>query len=68
MMKRMLGFCAGCCCAAAGVLAGPANESDISVAAPTSAAQERECQPLIFSRNTSRMFGGLFSRIHSDIA
>src|SRR5580704_5457056 len=43
MMKRMLGFC--CCCAAAGVLAGPDSEIDISVVAPSSAAQERLCQP-----------------------
>ena len=46
MMKRMLGFCAGCCCAAAGVLAGPASESDISVAALISAAQDLVCKPL----------------------
>ena len=43
MMKRMLGFCAGCC-AVAGVLAGPDNENDINVVAPSNAAQDRLCQ------------------------
>ena len=38
MMKRMLGFWAGCW-AAAGVLAG--TDSDISIDAPNSAAQDR---------------------------
>jgi hypothetical protein len=42
MMKRMLGFWAGCC-AAAGVLAGPA--SCIIIVAPSRVAQERLSQP-----------------------
>ena len=46
MMKRMLGFCAGCC-AEAGVLAGPDNDNDISVVAPSNAAQDRLCQPTL---------------------
>ncbi len=36
MMKRILGFCAGC--AVAGVLAGP--DSDINIVAPSSEAQD----------------------------
>ena len=68
MMKRMLGFCAGCCCAAAGVLAGPDNASDISVAAPISAAQDRVCQPLIVLRRASRMLGGLLLSMQSDMS
>src|SRR5262245_20795145 len=44
MMKRILGFCAGC------ALAGP--DSDISVVAPSNAAQERLCQPAALSRST----------------
>jgi hypothetical protein len=42
MMKMMLGFCG--CCAAAGVLAGPDNDTDINVVAPSNAAQDRLCQ------------------------
>jgi hypothetical protein len=44
MMKRILGFCDGCC-AAAGVLAGP--DSDIIIVAPSSVAQDRLCQPAV---------------------
>ena len=42
MMKRMFGFWAGCC-AAAGVLTGPA--SDIIIEALSSAAHDRLSQP-----------------------
>jgi hypothetical protein len=42
MMKRMLGFCAGCC-AAAGVLIGP--DSGISIDALNRAAHDRLSQP-----------------------
>jgi hypothetical protein len=38
MMKRILGFWAGC--AVAGVLAGP--DSDINIVAPSSEAQDRK--------------------------
>ena len=43
-MKRMLGFG---CCAAAGVLAGPHNDTDIYIVAPSSEAQDRLCQPAV---------------------
>jgi hypothetical protein len=46
MMKMILGFWAGCC-AVAGVLAGPDNDSDINVVAPSKAAQDRLCQPTL---------------------
>jgi hypothetical protein len=41
MMKRILGFCAGCC-ADAGVLAGP--DSDINIVALSSEAQDLLCR------------------------
>jgi hypothetical protein len=41
MMKRILGFCAGC--AVAGVPAGP--DSEINIVAPSSEAQDRVCKP-----------------------
>ena len=46
MMKRMLGFCAGC--AVAGVLAGPDN--DINIVAPSSEAQDRRARRLAWRR------------------
>jgi hypothetical protein len=49
MMKRMLGFCVGCC-AAAGVLAGP--DSDINIVALSSEAQDLLCQ-------TDALLGGV---------
>jgi hypothetical protein len=44
MMKTIFGLC-GCCCAAAGVLAGPDN--DINIVAPSSEAQVPLCQPAV---------------------
>jgi len=44
MMKMMLGFCGGSA-PTAGVLAGPHNDSDISVVAPSSTARDRSCHP-----------------------
>ena len=46
----------------------PVSESDISVAAPISAAQDRVCKPRIVLRKLSRMLGGLLSRMQSDMA
>src|SRR6476469_7751708 len=57
MMKRMFGFCG--VCATAGVVAGPDSDSDTSVVAPRSAAQDRLCQPSPTSRNGFGMPDGL---------
>ena len=54
MMKRMLGFWAGC--AAAGVLAGP--DSDINIVAPSRTAQDRLSQPGVL-RGGVAIKGGL---------
>jgi hypothetical protein len=64
MMKRILGFCAGCC-AAAGVLAGP--DSDINIVALISEAQERLCQPDIL-RGGVAAEGGLSSNVQFNMA
>src|SRR5436305_9474637 len=65
MMTTMFGLCCagGCACA----LAGPPSESDISVAAPISAAQDRVCKPLIVLRKISRILDGLSLSMHSDM-
>src|ERR1700730_8115772 len=42
MMKRILGFCGGCC-ATAGVLTSP--DSDFNIVAPSNMAQDRLCDP-----------------------
>src|SRR5215212_6917860 len=65
MMTTMFGRCCagGCACA----LADPVNESDISVAAPISAAQDLVCKPLIVLRKMSRILGGLSLSMHSDM-
>src|SRR5882724_1173656 len=55
MMKRILGFCAGCC-AVAGVLASP--DSDINIVAPSSPAQDRLCRPGVL-RGGVAIKGGL---------
>jgi hypothetical protein len=44
MMKRIFGFCDGCC-AVAGVLAGPDN--DINIVAPSSMAQDALYDPSV---------------------
>ena len=64
MMKRILGFCAGCC-AAAGVLAGP--DSDINIVAPSSAAQDRLCQPAVL-RGGVAVEGGLSGNMQLNMA
>ena len=60
MMTTMFGLCCagGCACA----LAGSASASDISAAAPISAAQDRVCKPRNILRRLSPMFGGLFDK------
>jgi hypothetical protein len=65
MMTTMFGLCCagGCACAPA----DPASESDISVAIPMTAAQDRVCKPRNVLRKLSRMLGGLFTRMQSDI-
>ena len=63
MMKRMLGFCAGC--AVAGVLAGP--DSDINIVAPSSEAQDRLCQPGVL-RGGVAIEGGLSSNMQLNMA
>src|SRR5215213_4867269 len=66
MMTTILGLCCwpgGC----AWALADPGSESDISVAAPMSAAQDRVCKPLIVLRKMSRILGGLSLSMHSDM-
>src|SRR6476620_4986256 len=57
MMKRMFGFCG--VCATAGVVAGPHSDSDTSVVAPRSAAQDRLCQPVETLRGRFEMSDGL---------
>src|SRR5882724_3396147 len=52
MMKSIFGFC---CCAVAGVLAGPNTDSDINVVAPSSAARGRLFQPVATLRSTFEM-------------
>ena len=64
MMKRMLGFCAGCC-AAAGVLAGP--DSDINIVAPSSEAQDRLSQPSVL-RGGVAIKGGLAANMVLNMA
>ena len=61
MMKRMFGFCG--VCAAAGVLAGPDNASDISADAPSSAAR----QPAPVLCWPSPVPGDLWSSMQSDM-
>src|SRR5882672_7883117 len=64
MMKRILGFCAGCC-AAAGVLAGPDN--DINIVALISDAQDRFFQPAVF-RGTVGIAGVVSLSMQSGMA
>ena len=63
MMKRMLGFWAGCC-AAAGVLAGP--DSDINIDALNKAAQDRLSQPDVLRGVAAN--GGLSGNIELNMA
>jgi hypothetical protein len=62
MMKRILGFCGGCC-AVAGVLAGPDN--DINMVAPSSEAQDRKLGVL---RGGVAINGGLVANTVLNIA
>jgi hypothetical protein len=64
MMKRIFGFCGGCC-AVAGVLAGPDN--DINIVAPSSEAQDRMCQPGVL-RGGVAIKGGLSGNIELNMA
>jgi hypothetical protein len=66
MMKMILGFWAGCC-AAAGVLAGPDNDTDINVVAPSNAAQDRLCQ-LGALRGGVAIKGGLSGNMELNMA
>ena len=66
MMKMMLGFC-GVCCATAGVLASPDNDSDINVVAPSNAAQDRLCQATLLCVGIV-MEGGLSGNLELNMA
>ena len=61
MMKRILGFWAGC--AAAGVLPGP--DSDINIVAPSSEAQDRKPGVL---RGGVAIKGGLSGNMELNMA
>jgi len=61
MMKRILGFCAGC--AVAGVLASP--DSDINIVAPSSEAQDRKQGVL---RGGAAIKGGLSGNMELNMA
>ena len=64
MMKRILGFCAGCC-AVAGVLTGP--DSDINIVALSSEAQDRLSQPGVL-RGGVAIKGGLSGNMELNMA
>jgi hypothetical protein len=64
MMKRILGFCGGCC-ATAGVLAGP--DSDINIVALSSEAQDLLCQ-LDALHGGIAAEGGLSSNVQFNMA
>ena len=63
-MKRILGFCGGCC-ATAGVLAGP--DSDINIVALSSEAQDLLCQLYVLLGGVAAE-GGLSLNMESNMA
>src|SRR5712672_1942699 len=64
MMKRILGFCGGCCAVAA-VLAGP--DTDINIVAPSSVAQDLLCQLDVLLGSVGAE-GGLLSNVQFNMA